>query len=267
MDTPLPPPGLVPLPPPAPPASAESRPPTPTSYTCECGVTVTTSSLEWIAVGSLSLALVLTFFSWIGTFPGGVRVYTQTPWEAIVGTVSNQTLFPESLDEVKLLKKLTPGNWLLLVPYVVALVAALKLAWLKRLGIHPKAASLPSWLRWWPVVQNHQRTLMTGFAVAAFVLLVMQSWRGFGLDVAIQSRIDTETAAALAAQPKGKDMEPIPLTPFQHGERIGHYSLSYTTALDLALLAQLIAAVSLAAGLWLDRRSPSAPSPQIIARS
>ncbi|MGL6094489.1 MAG: hypothetical protein ACRC7O_01640, partial [Fimbriiglobus sp.] len=213
--------------------------------------------VQWGPVAAITVAFVLTFFSWVGTFPGGMRVYTQSPWEALVGAGHNHSL---GLTEWRELRPLIPANVLPMLPYLLCTIAAVALAWTERIGQYPDPAKLPPALgRWVPLVTRNVVLLTTGLATAALLLVWFQLISGFGLQTVIQERIDAEVAKLHDSLPANSIVPPA-----QIGAVVGSYSLGGTTARDAAVLAHLAAVLALAARMWLERRSPAKPLPRAV---
>src|SRR5579883_347174 len=84
VNRPAPPPGLVP-PAPPPPETHTGPEPAGGGPLRHHGFTLDPRVLPWLPVFCLALCLVLSFFPWVGAYPGGYRVFSQTPWEAGVG--------------------------------------------------------------------------------------------------------------------------------------------------------------------------------------
>src|SRR5205823_664998 len=81
---------------PAPPAEAPAA--TPGDYTHRWSVHVHPHVLPWVAVAAVLVMFVLSFFPWVGRYPGGVPFVTQSAWQAAFGA--------EAVDEeAKKLKK------------------------------------------------------------------------------------------------------------------------------------------------------------------
>lgn len=270
-DSPTPPAGFVP-PQPTPPASgvyvqgpnhADSE-----GYTGSASILIPNTVIAWTPAIALTFIFFLTFFSWVGTFPGDYRMFTQRPWDAMFGHVENhQKLFKEANVEIKAIREETSADLSTLFPYLACLIISLPLVWLDRLLPNPKPESLPPMIHWLPAVTERRVTLMIILTTASFVLLVLQVYRGFGLEHTIEARIAQAIGETDGTQEAAEGEEPaIPkadpegsLTPFQIGETMGRYNLQTTTALMLALLLQFAAMAACWLRTWLDNRPGSAP--------
>ena len=279
-EIPEPPPGFVPIPAPAttriPPHGVElphlpgvdrgdaatgASLPSTGDYSQHCAIELSARCLAWTSVLALSLILLLSFFSWIGAFPGGYRVYTQMPWQAMIGSLTTHSYFDETLAEETELKKHLRGNWALLLPYLLFLLAGTGLAWAWRL-VNPDV--MAHWPRPWSGLKTFWPalpTLLTGLAVAMLFLLLLQCWVGFGLEMAVQARIAEEVAAV---QEQEKTTRKLP-RPFLVGEKTGRYSVGTTTALNLVVVLQIITVVAMVGWLCLSRREGK-PAPRFLAQ-
>lgn len=228
-------------------------------YPHQCAVRLSAGWLAWISVFALTGILVLSFFSWVGAFPGGYRVYTQMPWQAMIGSFSTQTYFDETLAEESELKKHLSGNWSLMLPYLLFLLAGTGFAWAWRL-VYPEVMEHwpPPWNTlkgFWPSLP----TLLTGLAAAGLFLLLVQWYVGFGLQLAVHARIAEEVARV---QEQEKSLSKLP-RPFLIGEKTGRYSASPTTIFYVVLALQFITVLAMIGWLWLSRRVGK-PAPQIL---
>src|SRR5262245_50726978 len=75
------PPGLVPtaLAPPAAAVTTETAPP---AYTRSFAIVLSPRVVAWLPAVCLTLALLLTFLSWVGSYFGDNPVYSQGPWRS-----------------------------------------------------------------------------------------------------------------------------------------------------------------------------------------
>ncbi|MFO0851921.1 MAG: hypothetical protein U0871_25650 [Gemmataceae bacterium] len=254
-DRPLPPPGLAPdalnpAPPAAGPRPAAER---------EVGVSLSPAMVGWLPVGCLTLALALTFFAWVGTYPGGVRVYSQHPWQALVGKFTVNPLPDDLLTDEPDLEKNTPTSWWLWL-YFPALLAAVVIGWVDRAFDNPDATTLPGPLVWVVGVWPHRLTLIGGLAALALLLLLIQSWRGFGLEVAVQRVVAARFADAEAAADTTPKRNKVAV---QKGQEVNRFGLQGTTAFDLAIAAHLFAVLGAGGRYWLDRRGAK-PPPRLV---
>lgn len=287
-----PPPGLVPQSPPAPapappPGLVPTMPPSAptTTYGCNCGFTLSPKVIDWIPAACLTVAFLLTFFSWVGTYPGGVRMFTQSPWGALLGEMSVSSLPEELLRDEKAIDDKLSMNWLMLL-YLPLLVVAMVLAWIEKFAPSPASGKWPSALKKASPFWNYRTAALGAIALALLGLVGMQCLRGFGLETAVRSVV-AETANRITAEEDAskKKLEPeerkkfvddavkngpvLDTTPKRqryavtHGGMLAASGLQTTMWLDLAILAHVLAVLGFALRFWLDYRGPNKPLPRV----
>jgi hypothetical protein len=191
----------------------------------------------WLPAAALTAALVVSFLPWVGSFPGGVRVYTQTPWQAAVGTFTTAIL-PDGLtgDEAELRQAVRTNWWLL--PYLPLLPLAVLAAW-AAVAVPDPPARLA---RVWP----HRHRLVAAVAVVLAGLVLVQNWQGFGLETANRRRATAKFAdAAAAAGDNTNEQVKVLVRTGYEANRLG---VQGTTALDAGVLAHLLAAAAATLG-------------------
>jgi hypothetical protein len=233
--------------------------------------------VPWVAVGALFLVFVLTFFTWVGVYAGGIPLYTQGAWGAAFGVVTESapaagtrahfptysplpsavTFNPESKDAPKEEK---PGFSFLLFGYLFLLVVSLVLAvaaavWpLLYLKLPPAVEQVRPW-RW---------VIVAGLTLLCFVLLALQAVWSFNLETAVRNYL-----AKAAEADKSRRMSP------DTDERVGLSDEALTLRLDrdeamirrtiwfrLALFLQLLAPAAAGLAFWLEQRG-SEPEPRL----
>jgi hypothetical protein len=247
--------------------AAEEKPPSvampsPLGDQRECALTLSPRILAWVPAISLTVALVaVLFFSWVGSFPAGERVFAQSPLQALFADFSRKTVSAVQ-DEEKGLESLVRTN-LLMLPFLVGLLIAVFYAWLERLFPHPTLQTMPSFLA--PLISLWPRRFLlmislTGFCLA---LILFQCWRGFSLETAVRDYA--------VAQVHAKQSDPLDTSVKQQTEQIrisqeaGKFCLSDTLASTWGLIALWTALASLLLLGWLDRRGDK-PAPRLILR-
>lgn len=259
-DRPPPPPGFIP------PALRAAAPPAEGAGELRSRVLVLAPGVVgWVPVACLALCLLLTFFPWVGSYPGGYRVFSQTPWQAGVGSVGfPATAAPQELQEAepRFQKDLTPPNLFMLL-YGVLLVVTVALAGIERaFPAGPHEADLPGPLAWVPGVWPYRFAVLLGLAGLLLFLVLFQAWRGFGLETAVERyAADRHDAALKAADTKAKEQ----VAQIQAGMDAARFAVRPTTARDLALALHVVAVLGLLARVWLDRRDGK-PPPQVVVQ-
>ena len=251
-----PPPGLNPI------TAAPPLAPLPTapadSTGCSCSVAISPIWLDWIPVACFTLILGLSLFNWVGTYPGGTRVYSQTPWHALVGDISTNTL-PEDLllDEKYFTDAVTGNRWLL--AYFPLLLIALALGWLDRIVRNPTVTNMPGPLAWLPAIWPRRFLVLTAISALLLIVLLIQCWRGFGLETAVKQKVNEVYA---------KQLEDADSTPKKQkvsvmmGQELSKYQLQGTTPYNLAIAAHAVAFAAMLGRWWLHNRG-SKPHPRV----
>lgn len=262
-DRPPPPPGLAPGafgPPAAPPPAADP------GDMKEVGFRLSPEVLAWVPVAALTIALLLTFFAWVGTHPGGQRQYTQSPWQGLFRSMSTSGLPAEVLADETALEAALPRNVLFMLPYLLLLVGATALAWLERVFREPTTARSGLLARL--PADRELPTVLAGLTLVLLLLALIQVWRGFGLEEAAE-RLAAERAnadprvQAMADKPDSTPKRQVATVVY--GEKLGQFNLDDTLAEDLALLAHVVAVLAMAGRLWLARRGDR-PPPRVVLR-
>jgi hypothetical protein len=254
---PAPPPGFVP--PGERPAAAPGAAASP-SHAGGATYLLSPVALDWLPVACFTLVFVLTFFSWVGLYPGGYKAYAQTPWHALAGTMEVNPLSEQVLQIEGPLKALLGMNVVLLLPYFLCLFWAVILGWADRAIKLENLKGLPGPLakleRLWP----YRSTILAGLAVATLLLLLAQVSVGFGLENATEKLVNGEFKDRLAAA-KGNTSDTQKLE-VEQGMQLGKYTLQTTTALTLAVLLHVTAVVAAGLRFWLHRRGAK-PLPRV----
>ena len=252
-----PPPGLNPAsaaPPPAVPMPSTA----PNSEPGSCTVALSPIWLDWVPVLCFTLILVLTLFNWVGTYPGGTRVYSQSPWYAALGWISPNTLPEELLLDERYFEDAVPRNhWLFL--YFPLLFAALLLGWLDRVIRNPTVNSVPGPLAWLPSIWPRRFLVLTAISGLLLALLLFQTWRGFGLETAVKQKV----AEQYSEQEKVADSTPKKQkVTVMMGQELGRYQLQGTTPLNAAIAAHAVAFLAMLGRWWLHNRGAK-PYPRV----
>ena len=242
--------------PPAAPAPAD------TTYPKTCGITLSPKVLEWIPVGCFTLIVLMTIFPWIGSYPGGTRVYSQYPWQAIFGNFERNTALEDLLkDEAAIEAKIGWNLWLMI--YLPLLLAVTFLAWLERLIHDPKPDTVPPLLAWLPNIWHVRYSLLTGLSLLVFVILAIQDIRGFSLETAIKQTITEKFAddAAKATTTPAKQRLSV-----QIGQELAMKGVQGTLVLNFVIFLHLTTIVVMALRWWEHQRGAGKPAPWIGIR-
>ena len=225
-------------------------------------LTLSPSKLGWLPVTCFTLVLILTFFSWVGHYPGGFTAYSQSPWGALAGKFETN---PFSDDVLHLEKPLNAaiGSNLLLLPYLLALLAAVALGWADRAVAATHSPNLPVPLAFLQGVWPYRVAVLAALAVLTLTLLALQVRVGFGLETATRRVVAEHHADALkAAETSAAEQKVL----VKQGMELGQYAVQTTWFLTLAVALHAVAAAAALLRLWLARRGTK-PLPRVTAWS
>jgi hypothetical protein len=256
-DRPPLPPGLVPIPTGIPPASPSTdSEPLPAGYTRSHVFTILPRVVVWLPAIFLTVALICTFFPWVGTYPAGTAVNTQGLWRLISGFPSRLFLFekvmqtpPNWLDKVK-------SDWLLMVPYFLSLLAAVAIAWVERFFHESDHRKIPQLALVWP----WRMTAIIGLAGIALFFMAIQLCYGFGLERAMRQVVSEQFSIE-----REKAASPSDLFEVNYNEQKEYdkFNMERTFWLYLGVLCDVLAALAVLCRIGLERRGPK-PPPRIV---
>jgi len=250
------------------PAPSPIPAPTPEDVKSRLTIWISPHFWRWVAVGAAFFVVVLSFFTWVGYFPGGVPVRTQSAWQAAFGwewvdrdlleEVPKKAAVFEPVADLK--KTGRPGGNGLLIFYVLLLIplllgtAAVAVWDLGPLKVPPVVEKLKPW-RW---------GIVAGVALLALLLLVFQLIAGFSLESNLQATVQASVDRKLKEAYPGKAPAPaskegrafnlergLLLSPLQRGG-----------ALRAALSLTVLLLISALLMFWLERRR-NKPLPRI----
>jgi hypothetical protein len=220
--------------------------------------------LAWIPAVCLTLILLLTFFPWVGSYVGSTAVYSQNAWRALAGMPYVNLQLEDAMkaerawptDVLNRVQK----NWELL-PYILALLLALTIAWAERLVASLDRSRMPPQLRWVTSIWPYRIPIVAGLATVTLLLLLIQMASGFGLERAAE-RVVSEKFAAERAQ-NASDPAKLVRISYKEQEELARFKLEHTTWLYLALLLNILVVLAMIVRAWLDRRG-NKPPPRIV---
>ena len=262
-DRPPPPPGLVSAIPPSGSASvpAGTAPaatePVPTGYAKTYRIAVKRHDVAWLPAILLTITFLCTFFPWVGTYLGSTPVDTQGLWRAISGYPSRDIAVEKAMDiKSEWLDRVT-SDWLLMVPYLLVLVAAVALAWLERALQKTDIRRITPLAIIWP----RRTELIIVLAAIAFFILLIQSSYGFGLERAMRSAVNEQFQ-------KERDSaagSPSNLATVKFNEELEYrkFNLGYTFWFYLGITCNLLAVFAALCVIGLEKRG-SKPPPRIV---
>lgn len=276
VDTAPPPPvAATPPPPVAPPAPPGFVPPQerplppapvlPAGYSHTVGVTLQANKLAWVPAVGLTLILLLTFFTWVGSYVGGHPVYAQTAWRALAGSPARNFQLEEFTRRqsgwpADVLNKVS-SDWGVMLPYLLALVAAAGIAWAERLVMTIDRRRLPKQLGFVGDVWPYRVPVLAGLATVAALLLFVQCARGFGLERAMRDAV-AEKYADERTKAAGNPAE-LEAIGYKADQELNRFNLERTVWLDLAVLLHVLVVLAMVGRAWLDRRGDR-PPPRLV---
>jgi hypothetical protein len=223
-------------------------------------MTLNATVVQWLPVALFTGLLGLSFFSWVGLFPGGVRAYTQSPWGALTGSFTTDYFSEEVIKLEAPLKKIIRSNFLWMLLYLLSLVAALALSWADRLLGLAAWTVWPPPLRWLETLWPYRPLVLLGLAVALLSILLVQTSLGFGLENAVAQLVQEPAAERLAQADSSTAQQKIVV---ELGMKLGSYQLQTTTAFALVWWLHIVAILAVAARIWLERRGAK-PEPRLV---
>lgn len=211
----------------------------------------------WVPAVCMTLAFFLTFFNWVGLFPGGRTAYSQNAWQAMAANFSSDPVCEQVLKMESTINKQIRTSWFL-VFYLLALFPAVVLTWfghvVTRYGLLKKMPSLVREM--W-----HLRTqVLVGLTAVTLALLLLQSWVGFGLTNGLKRGVEAEFGKRLEeAANNSVELEKVRV---EMDVKLHNYHVETTFWLRLALYAHILAVLSIAIENWLVSRGDQ-PAPRV----
>jgi hypothetical protein len=221
-------------------------PPAPTGYEHEFVFGLNHLVVPWIAPACLALVFFLWFFPWVGLYPGDYSAYTQTPFQAIVGSFSFDPVAEKVMKMEEQIRSAIHLSGLSLLQLVI-LLAALVLA------VVPFVSGKMN-IAFPPVVQHLLQwrvQILAATCGVLFLLLLWQTRSGFGLENAATYPIDERFKESLNAARTPEDAQQLAI---RRGLELGKLNIQHTAWLSLAGFLVIVAAGSALLEMWLARR-------------
>jgi hypothetical protein len=245
----------------SPPGYFEEQPtypttPPPEGYQRKFTIWFSPTVLQYVAPVAVFLIFVLTFFAWVGIYPGGVAQDTQNAYQAAFGGYTPDPDIPAA----NLEKELQPGwNFLLIFylllffPTFLATIACLALSFVPPATLPSAVHQVLPW-RW---------GIVSALNLVLFLFLALQlvPFLGFSIENKVIGAFEASMAKA-AKEREGK----APTTQEVREEAIGrgmiHQQLCRTYALNLVVLCHILAIAGAGLTFWVQRRG-ARPAPRI----
>ena len=224
-------------------------------------VTLDPRVIRWIPAVALLLAFILTMFPWNGLYPAGYPAFTQNAWQGPPGWMYRDQVADDELriGEAKLgdeLDKHLHTSWWL-IPYLVLFIPTVLLAVAGPIVDLAKVKLPPGLEAAW----QYRPALLGVLTVVTLLFLVIQWASGFGLQRAVNDRVEAEYADQKAA---ANTPEKLQRWEMKVAMAKGAYHVRTTPWLRLAVLMHLLAAAAVLAEAGLMLRGKKAP-PRLAA--
>jgi hypothetical protein len=214
--------------------------------------------VHWTVRLTAVALFVFLFLPWVGMYPGGYGVYTQTGLQVMSGGVSVDPVGVKALNSPKPFDELH-GNGVMLL-YVLMVVIALILV------IGPvvlDAARIQSFPAFAQFFWRRRLQALGLVGLVALTILITQLSSGFGLETAVAAKVDKNLAPELAAAKTPEEQQVVNI---HRAVEMAPYNLSQTTWLRLAVLGHIVLLVGIGLEYWLQRRG-TRPFPRIEAHA
>lgn len=261
--TPPAPPGYIPPVPPVAPSGFLPGTPAPapalptTEYTGSIGLSFSPKVVAWLPPIFLLLTLILTTFTWVGSYGGNTAVYSQGPWRALFGKVYRniplEKVIPIPAGWIDNLR----SDWGLMLPYLLVLLLAVGLAWADR---WERVFDTQRYRQLAGVWANRQGVIF-GLATLALLLSVVQVSRGFGMERAMRQVVDERFADARAKAANSPSA--VEAIDYEKEQEYAKFHLETTTWAYLAIAFNALAVLA-AIARWLLARRPNRLPPRLV---
>ncbi|MBX9580848.1 MAG: hypothetical protein K2X87_11120 [Gemmataceae bacterium] len=274
MPEPHTPPGFVP---PAAPLEAPLPPEPPVpgvppGYRRSIGFSVSPKGLAWVPAVGLTLILLLSVFDWVGSYVGGTAMYAQSGWRALTGypyrnaELERRLKAPEATRAQMVwpddIRGSVRSDWEVMLPYFLALVLAVAVAWAERLVATVDRRRLPPSLHWVAAAWPYRIPVLAGLATAALLLVLIQAANGFGLERYLKQFAGDVVSKRLEAQAGGKPVDPVLLAD-ERDQELARFNLERTTWFYLVVLLHLAVVLAMVGRAGLERRG-NKPPPRVV---
>jgi hypothetical protein len=245
-------------------ASAPPPPPPPSSpslstagYARKFSIQLNPQVLMWVPAVALFLIFMLTFFNWVGMYPGGVSAVTQSAWQAAFGSYTLDPVYAGDLDKFDKAKDepgwsvLTLFYLLSFLPVFLVTVAVLAATQLK-IQLPPQIQQIWQW----------RYLIVAALTLIPLFFLLLQGLAGFPLE----SKQRDNAASKFAEQRKAANTEDkTKKVNILEGEELAKASLRRTSTRTLVVVLQLLASIGALLAFWVERRGPGRPLPRVEA--
>ena len=230
----------------------------PVGYKHSCTLWISPRLLQWVVPITVAALVILLFLPWAGAYPGGYGVYTQNAFQAISGGVSVDPVGAKALDSIKPFESVEANGLMLL--YVILVLFALVLVVGPLWFTAERVQTAPPFVRF---LSRGRLEVLGAVALLALTVLIVQSSKGFGLETAVETKVDKALASELAVAKTPEEQATVNI---RRAAAMGPFNVGQTVWHCLAVTCQVLLVVGIGLQLWLKRRG-SRPLPKIEAHA
>lgn len=262
VPAPTPPPAVAaPTPPVATaPARSDSTPP----QTAPAGgfrFVIKKNVIRWLGPAGLLILFFLSFFNWVGAYPAGYPVYTQSAWQIMTGGFTTDLAADEVFARESQLSGTSSGSFsigfVLIILIFAAILAAADLAEEYITFAVPDVVQ-----KVWP----HRLTVLSIISIVFFGLLSARCIFGLGIETAVGPMADTMvTTPQLDANAPPESAKAKAKREFKRAEEIARLGIRRTWGWRIAYSAAALALIGYGLEVILNRRGRR-PEPVVELR-
>jgi hypothetical protein len=223
-----------------------------------CTCTLHRDAVRWVAPVAMLLLFISSFFTWLAAAPNGTKIYTQSGWQAMYGSLTTADVVGDDvMQKEEALKKAGSVNgWLVL--YFILLIWGTILT-VGSLVVDLMGLPLPDIFKSiWP----HRNVLIAGVAALMLICLVAPMLSGFGLESAAvgaaEQAVPPLTTKLDGTAPTTKELQ---MRDIRRDVAVANSAVRRTYWLCLVFFLQLAAAIGAGIIVWLDHRG-NRPEPR-----
>ena len=265
---------MAPLPPPPPVEPARPAPPpgyapppgvvpsTVPHYAGSTACSLSPTAIGWIIPIGLTLILLLTFFPWVGAYPGGITAYTQSFWGALSNSLSADTTAEQVMKQEANIEKALRSDWWILLPYLFTVLIGAVLAWADRLVVAPDFAyRIGAFGTIRAMIWPRRGIILAAIALISILLFAFESMRGFGLESAVQTVSIAEYKEEADKVDNTADRQKVRA---KVGVKQASFGMQNGYAYWLVGLSHIVVLLAAGGRLWLDSRGENVSPPRVV---
>lgn len=211
--------------------------------------TVKQKVVRWLGPVGLVLLFFLTFFNWVGAYPGGYAVYTQSGWQTMTGgfttDAANDEVFARENELGKASSFSTSMLFMLLLLIPAALIAAADLA------EEYVTFAVPDIIqKVWP----HRLAVLSIISLVIFGLLTARCLTGLGIETAAPTMAENMVPPPKADPSSPETTKQKTIRDLKRAEEIARLGIRRTWGWRFAYAASALAVIGYGLELILQRR-------------